>query len=159
MYIIGLISFVRICIRPFSTLSFLIFLLFLFCDRNIPECNYTLPLREASTKRGGGASPVRNLIVFSFLKVKRCRKFWNVKICTWKDFKLFWFFSSSKSYILDHYESLDMNMKDHKRKNSVSAKKNDFQSTGGGRKVTDMFATICFFYVFPNYFLYYACKV
>ena len=134
MYIIGLISFVRLCNRPFSTLSFLIFLLFLFCDRNISECNYTLPLREASTKRGGGASPVRNLIVFSFLKVKRCRNFWNVKICTWKDFKLFWFFSSSKSYILDHYESLDMNMKDHKKKKLVSAKKNDFHRTGGGSK-------------------------
>ena len=57
--------------------------------------------------------------------------------------KVFFEFYPSKPKVLDHFESIDMHLEKIINKHLI------FCRTGGeGQKVTDMFATIIFFYAF-----------
>ena len=63
------------------------------------------------------------------------RMFWNVKICIWKDFKLFWTFSHKIIYFRSFW-TIDKHIKIWFKKTSiflsVSAKKTSFCPKGGG---------------------------
>ena len=69
-----------------------------------------VPDMSANGGGGGGATPSQQLklVLFSYMR-KRCRVFYNAKICIRKNFKLFNFFLS-KSYVLDHFESFNMHI-------------------------------------------------
>ena len=58
---------------------------------------------------GGGVNTLSSTIyVFFFFKEKLCRMFWNVKICIWKDFKVFRIFPLK----ILHSESIDMQIEE-----------------------------------------------
>ena len=71
---------------------------------------------------GGGGNPLsHNKIGVLFVKEKKTQMLWNVKICIWKDFKLFLIimssiFFSKKEYVLDHPESVDMQIEKELKK-------------------------------------------
>ena len=57
-------------------------------------CKKKLKVKWRREKKSDSCGHVHKRCFFSSERRKRCRMFWNVEICIYKDFKVFWFFPS-----------------------------------------------------------------
>ena len=116
---------------------------------------------DMTVNGGGGVNPLSETKYdFIFKRRKRWRMFWNVKICIWKDFKLFWNFSLKiirfRPFWIYRYAMHIKTWLNNPSFLSVSAKTVLCHTPGGvGWESYGHVRNYYFFYAFPYLLLFY----